>query len=363
MESRNATGEQADGPSSLEILFLLAVALGVHLLIFAHAVDYWEFVRTWFDNPHDLRIVAVIEQRTWTCDPECPIHTWGYPWAIVAAMRVFRLSPLAALIAVSLGSCFPALWLVRRLYGGWVAGAVLAAGFTWIYVATYGGSDPLFLCLLYGAFALARKDRLTGAAAVASLSAMVRPIGAIAVALIAFEALARRQTRDLVLICVVTLGLLAAYLAPIVAIAHDPWVTVSGYGPDWFPRGYLPFVPFVNVVPDAIVLSRENPREAWTAAVCLVVILLGLWRLWRAPRRDASRFERLFATVYVYFFLSADNGVVAMWFPRYMLPVYPIVFRALESWIPRSRWLLWSVTLASAMLGAGLRSLFRSVTP
>lgn len=358
---RAVPGSSPTAPSSLEILLALAGVLGVRLFLLAHANDYWTIVRLWYDNPDYLRIVTALEQRTWSCDPNCPTHAWGLPYAILAMARAFRLSNVAALAAVSIAPCFPALWLIRRLYGGWVAAAMLAASYTWIMMATNGGSEPLFLCLLFAGFACARAGRTGAAAAFMTMSAMVRPIGLLAVAVIGLDAFIRRDRKDIVTVCVVTAGLMALYLLPIVVIAHDPRVTYQGYQGDWFPGGLPSIVPFVALVPNWLWLVGISPLAAATTAVCFAMTIVGIGRLWWVPPSTERRLERVFATVYVFFMIVSPFEGIAFHFPRYMLPVFPMVFGALEDWLPRSRTVMWPMALASGTLRAGIGALARSI--
>lgn len=346
------------GPASFELVLMLAMALGLHVAILSVTHDYWAEVAGWLDNGDYLRIATAVQQRTWTCDPDCPRHAWGFPYAIAAVASGLRLSSIAALVSIGVAASFGALLLVRRLYGGWVAAALIATGFTWIQLAVLGGSEPLFLALLYGTFALARRGRVKTATTLAAFGAMVRPVGAIAIAAMAIDALRRKQIREVWTIGAIAAGLMAVYFVPIFLIARDPQVSVLGYREDWFSP--LPIgVPLVSLTRDWISLLDTHPRAFPITAGWFLLAAAGLWQLWAQSPQKVEERERLFATIYVLFFFCATYGGAAYFLPRFLLPAAPIVLAGLEGWIPRSRPLLWALAAASGIVHAGSRTFFR----
>ena len=73
----------------------------------------------------------------------------------------------------SLGVCI----LVHRLYGGWVAAVLLFPDYQWIVLSLQGGSQPLFMCLLFASFLAARPESWNLASLSASLGMTVRAVG------------------------------------------------------------------------------------------------------------------------------------------------------------------------------------------
>ena len=63
-----------------------------------------------------------------------------------------------------------------RLWGGWVAGFFAILNFDWMQRSYLGGSEPLFVALLFASFLAIRKERWWLACVLASLSTVVRPL-------------------------------------------------------------------------------------------------------------------------------------------------------------------------------------------
>jgi hypothetical protein len=344
----------SDGPSSPEIVLMLAVAVAVHLLIWSLTWNYWTEAPTWRDNPDYLRIAAAVQYGAWTCEPACPANFWGFPYAIVAVARVFRISHIAALVAISLAASFATCVLIQRLYGGWVAAAVLAAvAFSWIPIAAHGGSEPLFMCLLLGALTGAGRGHVRVAASLAVLSAMVRPLGVFAVAALGLDALLRRDKKDLLAIGAITVFLSVAYLAPIVAIAHDPLISIKGYRSNWSSPNAPLTIPLASLALGGARLLRESPKAALIACAWVVVSVASLWTSWSTPSAERERTARLFLTGYILFMFCYNDPDTVYFLSRYMLPIAPIMIGVLQQWIPRSRWVLWSLLLASSVVSVG----------
>lgn len=344
------------GPSAFEIVAMLVAAWSVRLFLLWSRRDYVTEINWFLDNEDYLRIASLLRQWTWSCQPDCPTHAWGLPFAIVTVASALRVSHESALVALSAGASLIAGVLTRRLYGGWVAAALVATGFTWVSLAVLGSSEPLYLCLLYGAFARARAGGWRAAAVFATLGWMVRPVGAIAVLVLVIDAVRRRRPWQALAIAAIAVGLTAIYFVPIVALAHDPLAVFRGYGSDWF----SPFpvsVPLLYLVRNWGTV-RELPLDAVLAAAWLAIALASLWRLWSKPQPRLPERERLFAMVYILFFLSATYEGAVMFLPRFLLPVAPIMLSTLEPWIPRSRPLLWTLSLTSGLYKAGLRTWF-----
>jgi hypothetical protein len=87
--------------------------------------------------------------------------------------------------------------LAFRLWGGWIAGFFAVLNFEWMQRSCLGGSEPLFVVLLFASFLAVRRERWILAALLASFSTTVRPLGFLALAGIGLTLLWKREYRTL----------------------------------------------------------------------------------------------------------------------------------------------------------------------
>jgi Gpi18-like mannosyltransferase len=271
-------------------------------------------------------------------------------------MAVVMISMLA-----SLAVCI----LVHRLYGGRVAAVFIFIDYQWIMLSVEGGSEPLFMGLLYASFLAARSSRWKIAALLASLSTTVRPVGVFALLGFAAVLTKRRSYRQLAAITLIGSAIGVLYVVPVWIILGNPFANFVGYRRHWGPHGWALTYPFGALIPSYVSAFHEM---RWTVFVFSVVwpmvALLGVvamwlpqnrWRLWMYQS------EALFAWMYVLFFVTYNDVEVAVSFDRYMLPVLPLLLFAMRDWIPRDRRVLWGAAVLSALLSAAAVVSFRNV--
>src|SRR6266487_5770234 len=84
---------------------------------------------------------------------------WGYPYAMAAVSAVTRISDQNSLLLVSFASSFLSIALAYKLWGGWIAGLFAVLNFDWMQRSYLGGSEPLFIALLFASFLAVRRER------------------------------------------------------------------------------------------------------------------------------------------------------------------------------------------------------------
>jgi hypothetical protein len=174
----NAIVDQAKwktDPSRLEIL-----ALGLATsLIFGSFVALFRSYATAVDNFGDSSAYMTLASaiRHWNFEGVVVKQFWGLPYAMAALSTVTRVSDRTALLAISVVASFAAAALAWTLWDGWIAGFFAVLNFDWLQRSYLGGSEPLFVELLFGSFLSVRKERWLLAALLASLATVVRPLG------------------------------------------------------------------------------------------------------------------------------------------------------------------------------------------
>lgn len=180
-------------PRLLEVVLLALTACCLHFaLIRIAGGNYWELT---FDHVDNRGYVLVSEAiGRWDFSALQPStgwndcrYFWGFPYAIAGVAKLLRMPELAALIIISASAALVATVLTYRLYGGWVTAMFAAANMYWICLSVQGGSEPLFISVLYLGFLAARKQRWYTAATLAALATTIRPVGIFALLGLALE--------------------------------------------------------------------------------------------------------------------------------------------------------------------------------
>jgi hypothetical protein len=237
-----------------------------------------------------------------------------------------------------------------------VAGFFAVLNFDWWQRSFLGGSEPLFLALLFGAFVSVRRERWTLAALLASLSTIVRPLGIFALVGIGLTLLWRRDFRRFALATAIGLLIGILYVLPLAHNFGDPLANVTMYHKaDW--DNAIPFSwPFYAFARDA-----GLQRAPWTNLVLTFgwisfVLLGGTVMAGSVEFRQYARshpVETVFAASYLIFLYTYNSAYWARSnFPRFAIPVLPFVLLALGRWIPKDRRLLFGLGLISPVLAA-----------
>ena len=340
------------GPPRLEIasLVLLSVVLFISVVTLAHgyaaSVDRFgdsgsymsvaSGIRRW-----DIRSIHVVEQF------------WGLPYAMAALSTLTGLSERASLLTLSLVPSLLAVIFAWSLWDGWVAGYFAILNFDWMQRTCLGGSEPLFVCLLLGAFLSVRRQRWWFASLLAAYATIVRPLGIFALIGIGLALLWKREYGrfSAALATGLTVGLL--YLLPLKIYFGDPLANVHGYQGGSRPIFGLPFV--------AIIEGTSLSSTPWTNLVLSfgwIFFVLGA-TVAMVASRDFRKYFRTYAVEACFFFaylwcLCTYN--YTSWargsFPRFSIPILPFVLLASYRWLPKRRPVLWGLGVISSLLAA-----------
>jgi hypothetical protein len=363
-EVKIAAASEPKEPSLSEVLLMVTLVFTLHLLLVCRVSNFWDVGSRWGDNSAYLQLTAIISH--WhLAGGEVPHYFWGFPGTIAVVSSVFSIAPLKALVAISILGALATCVLAHRLYGGWVATAFIVVNYRWIYTSVEGGSEPLFMCLLYASFLAARSNRWNFAALLASLSTTVRPVGVLALVCFAAVLAKRKSFRQLAAITLIGLGIGAIYFVPLAIIVGSPLYNFIAYKEDWGHRGWPLTYPFGALVPSFLASLHylRWPNLIFTA-VWVIVALAGGVAVWLPRNRtrfSADQPEVLFTTIYVLFFVSYNYFDVAGDFPRFLIPAVPLLVFSLRDWIPHDRRVLWAAAVLSALLASAAQVGFKNV--
>jgi hypothetical protein len=361
-----ATAPGRPEPSLLEVLLILITEFTLYAATIYRVGGWGPLVTPHFDAPFYVDVANTIRQWHFQ-GGESAQFFWGYPYLIAGLSKLFSIPGLMAAVIISCLASVAACVLFRRMYGGWVAATFVVVNFEWIQRALGAGSEPLFMCLLYASFLLARSDRWNWAALLAALSTTVRPVGVFALVSFAAVLAWRRNYRQLATITLLGLAVGVLYCIPVRMVMGTPFANFTAYKDDWGSNGWPITYPFGAVVPGLLAALHGDARRwrlIWFAA-WLIIALAGAVAIWRPRSWDGIltnyHAEALFTSLYLLFFLSYNYGGIVRFFPRFVIPVLPLFLFSMRDKIPRDRRLLWVAAALSALLGAADVVSFRSL--
>lgn len=346
-----ATEPAAPGPSQLElaVLWLLAAVLFVAVLTRFHPY-LWQ-VDHFADNGQYMAAANAI--RHWNLPAAQVKQFWGSSYFMVPLLFL-GLSARASLLAISFAASLGSVWLVRQLWGPWIAVYFAFLNYAWLQMSFLGGSEPLCVFLLLASFVAARRERWLVASVLAGMATLARPAAFFALPGIGLVLLLRRDYKKTAICTLAASAVGAVYLLPFWIYFHDPVYQVHQYQRNDWQSGHAVGWPF-----HAIVLSLIHNREPWSNVVVttgwilfatagLILILRDLYR----GELDCQPNEWIFALLYVWFLLSYDS---VRWaraeFPRFVLPAMPLLLVAFRRWLPKSRAVAYALCFVSSILG------------
>jgi hypothetical protein len=351
---RRRLGQPWQEPSESEVLALAFVAYAIFVCTIMTFSSYGQAVDNFGDSPSYMEVASAI--RRWNFTGVHVWQFWGYPYFVALTSIVGQVSDRTALVLVSILSSFASIFLAYRLWGGWIAAFFAVLNFDWMQRSLLGGSEPLFLALLFGAFLAFRRDRWWLAALLASLATIVRPLGLLALAGFGVLLLLRKQYARFAAATLTGLLISALYMLPLWRYFGDPLATVHSYQAPEPGGGSLFGLPLVAIVKGTLFFSVPWTNLALSFAwIGLVLAGVGAMFLKDEFRGYARSYpaEALFAAAYILMIFSYNYNRWARGnFARFAIPVIPIVLFALKSWVPRQRWVVWGVGCISPVLAA-----------
>ena len=336
-------------------MILWAVAALVFIGVVAHFRPYPRLALAFGDTGAYIQIADAI--RTWNFSGVFVKHFWGLPYLIAALSKLTGLSGEISILLISAACSLGALVLAHRLWGGWIALFGSMLNFDWWQRSFLGGSEPLFVLLLFGSILAVRKQRWFWAALLASFATITRPLGIGLLAGIGLSLLWRKAWRQFAAAVAIATAVGLAYIVPLKLYFHDPLATVHSYGvmhQDIYPP--LFGIPFRAIIVGTI----RNPAPwsnllfsfAWIALVLAGNIAMLATKDFRAYARTHPA-EAIFAGLYSLSLYCYNLPMFARSnFARFSIPILPFIFLALLRWLPKDRRLLWIAAPAASCLAA-----------
>ncbi len=327
-------------PSLSEVLLLAGIASIVFAVVILKFDSYSDKVINFGDSSAYMSVAHAI--RHWNFSGLEIKQFWGLPYLMAVLSAITRISDETSLLVVSAVCYFVSAVLAFRLWGGWVAVFFSLLNFDWLQRAFLGGSEPLFVALLFGAFVAARSNRWIAAAAFSALATTVRRLGLIALVSVGLLLLFRKEYAKLGLAFTVGIAIGLAYILPILYATGDPLATVHSYtqtgsGPSLF-----------GIPLYAIIKGTIGAAVPWTnlalSFVWIALVLGGCCILLTSPRfrdyRKSFPLELFFCAGYLLAICSYNlPGWARGTFARFAIPIIPFAIIGVLPWIPKSRWI------------------------
>lgn len=341
-------------PSLREILALWLLTCLTFVAVVATLNNYLALVENSGDCSAYMAIASAI--RHWDFHSLTVKQFWGLPYAMAALSLTTGVSDRTALLLICFGSSFASVAIAYRLWGGWVAGFFTILNFDWMQRSYLGGSEPLFVALLFASFLAIRKQRWWLASLLASLATVVRPLGVFVLVGIGLLLLWNRDYRKLVPAVAIGLAIGVSYALPLAEQFRDPLATVHSYSsPEW-QGGWLFGFPFY-----AIIKGTLTEAAPWTNLIVsfgwiflvLIAVAVMIWSREFHKYARSHPVETLFLIPYIWCLYTYNYPHWARGnFERFSIPILPFVLIALNRWIPRDRRLLWALCVVTSLLAA-----------
>ncbi len=339
---------------------MVVCALLIQFVELLRAGGYWERVQGWLDNQGYVDLASVIRLGGTPLDQ----HFWGLPALIALIESIFPISGFPTLVVISVITSLGASLLMYRLYGAAVAVMFVILCPQWVRLSTMGGSEPIFLCLLLGAWLLYRHDRALVAVILASLATTIRPIGAIAVCAFAVAMAMRRDWRRLAVSLCAAAAIGALYLALMRVATGDPLISAKMYSSHiWKSNGPFSF-PFARLVISSVHRLQNEPwSQMVQPVVCMVLLGFGVFALVKHARESLKEYpaELFFVVAYLIFVAFYNDHDLAGFLPRLAIPVYPFLIFCWRTRLPKNRFVYWPLVVISALIAAADLVGFRTV--
>jgi hypothetical protein len=341
-------------PSLREVGALWLLTCLIFVLGLSRLCNYFALVDNSGDASAYMAIASAIRQ--WNFHGLMIKQFWGLPYAMAALSLLTGVGERTALLLICFASSLASVVIACRLWGGWIAGFFTILNFDWMQRSFLGGSEPLFVALLFGSFLAVRKERWWLASVLASLATVVRPLGIFALLGIGLYLLGKRDYRRLV--PAVATGLLIGilYAFPLATQLGDPLATVHSYhNPEW-QGGWLFGFPFYAIIKGT--LTEPAPWTnllisfGWIFLVLIAVVVMIRSAAFRQYAR-AHPVEILFLVPFIWCLYTYNYPHWARGnFERFSIPILPFVLVALNRWIPKDRRLLWALGVVMSVLAA-----------
>ncbi len=343
-------------PTLREVFLLMLMISLVFIAVVATLDDYGSRATQAGDNRVYAELSSLIRHWDWRQVKITP-QFWGLSYAAAALAAITSVGDVTAIVIISIASSFVTLALAFRLWGGWVAAFFAVISWDWMQRSLLGGAEPLFMAGLLGAFVAVRKERWLTSALLASLATTVRPLGLFALIALAVELARRRKFSTLGFAVAIGLIVGGLYALPFFYAYGNPLVNVQAYRSEaWAGQSPISW-PLLSLLKGLASNANEPLANMLKIAAWVLFTLVGVVAMICSTsfRRFAREYamEAVFAAIYLLFLFSYNSPRWA-WaeFPRFVIPVVPLLLVALNDWLPKRRALLWSAGAISALLAA-----------
>lgn len=351
-----ATVARSRQPTRVEVLALalLMIILGVWT---AHAHGgYWKLAGSFGDNADYAAISHAIRTRDLNALTGAK-HFWGLSYVAALVATTINAPDMHAVIYVSLCSSVLALLLVYQLWGPWVSLYFLVLDWNWIQSTDYGGALPLFAALVFAALLAAHRGKWPLSAILGALATTVQPLGLFLLAPILVMEGRSKGGRLPVFSMALAGAILALYCVPFVIRFHNPIASYRGYQKqDWlggWPINY-PLAAIIENYRNGLNFGSPLAKYLKVGYVLAHLVALGLLAFCGAIRKRALErpLEFAFLILYSIFLLLYNSPKWALVIhARLLVPLLPFFLWAFYEWLPKRRWVVYTLGLLSLMLG------------
>jgi hypothetical protein len=341
-------------PSAWEVTALVVVSFALFIAVVTITSHYFKLVDNFGDSSAYMGVASAI--RHWDFR-DIPIKQfWGLPYGMAALSKLTGFSDRQALLCLSFLPSLLAAVLAWRLWDGWVASYFSILNFDWLQRSCLGGSEPLFICLLFGSFLSVRRGRWLLASLLASLATVVRPLGVFALIGIGLALLWKHDFRRLAGAICIGLAIGVLYSIPLASHFGDPLATVNSYQNKQWQGGWLFGFPFLAIVKGTILHPAPWTNLVlsfgWIFLVLTAVVMMIKSREFRNYCRTHT-VEAVFLFPYLWCLFTYNYPHWARGsFARFAIPVLPFVLLAWLRWIPKDRRILWGAGVVCSILAA-----------
>jgi hypothetical protein len=283
---------------------------------------------------------AATAMRHWHLSGIPARQFWGYADAgALLSVLLPGVPMLVVLVIVSTISGCVAVALAHRLWGGWIAVYLTAAGWQWVQREAFGGSEPLFMALVLAAFWANRNAQWRRAVLWAALATIVRPIGIFALGAV----LVRRNPTEVLLglgIAAIVVGL---YGVPL-AFTGDVLGNIHWYAPQM--TG--------GTVWGTLIAGEVSPMRDILVVGAITVVLMAPFVVF-AREQKGRWVENLFALGTSCFLITLNCQPCAWAFPRFAIVSIPFALIVMRQWLPRDDRVVCVLSIVSALIAAAMQ--------
>jgi len=257
-------------------------------------------------------------------------------------------------------SSLVSVFLCHRLWGGWVACLFAILNWDWIQRSVVGGNEPMFMALLLGGFYFYRKKNIPIAIVLSALSVTVRPMGVLALLAIGLHLILKKEYRNFA-VSVLIGGAIGLSYASLVYFAYgDPFANLVAYRHADHSYNSAVRIPFVGLYEgfqeSTLPMLTQIKIFSWIGLTIVGIFGILKNKVIKVSQRSYPA-EYFFFILYLGFIITYSSP---SWYweiyPRYIIPILPILYFAFIPWIYKDKRVIWSISVVSSIL-AGASSI------